>query len=201
MSPPFRDKKNQDSLWAGLASGSLQVVATDHCSFTTEQKRFGLKDFTKIPNGTGGLEDRLPVLWTKGVRTGRLTMNEFVAVTSSNIAKILNIYPRKGAIAVGSDADIVVFDPKKKKTISAKKQMSVIDYNVFEGVKVTGLPRFTLSRGDVVFADDKVQAEDGRGQFVERPPFQAVHQSLSSWKALTTPKPVERRPENMPAGV
>jgi len=201
MSPPFRDKKHQDSLWAGLASGSLQVVSTDHCAFTTEQKRAGVGNFTKIPNGTGGLEDRLPVLWTKGVRTGRLTMNEFVAVTSSNVAKILNIYPRKGAIAVGSDADIVVFDPKKKKTITAKKQMSVIDYNVFEGVEVTGLPRFTLSRGDVVFADDKVQAEDGRGQFVERPPFQAVHQSLSSWKALTTPKPVERRPENMPAGV
>ena len=133
MSPPFRDKKHQDSLWAGLASGSLQVVATDHCAFTTEQKRMGVGNFTKIPNGTGGLEDRLPVLWTKGVRTGRLTMNEFVAVTSSNIAKILNIYPRKGAIAIGSDADIVVFDPEKKKTITAKKQLSVIDYNVFEG--------------------------------------------------------------------
>ena len=104
MSPPFRDKVNQDSLWAGLSSGSLQVVATDHCAFTTEQKRIGVGDFTKIPNGTGGLEDRMPVLWTRGVVTGRLTMNEFVAATSSNIAKILNIYPRKGAIAVGADA-------------------------------------------------------------------------------------------------
>nr|MCU0790670.1 dihydropyrimidinase [Nitratireductor sp.] len=93
MSPPFRNKSHQDSLWAGLAAGSLQVVATDHCAFTTEQKRFGVKDFTKIPNGTGGLEDRLAVLWTKGVETGRLTMNEFVAVTSTNIAQILNIYP------------------------------------------------------------------------------------------------------------
>jgi dihydropyrimidinase len=201
MSPPFRDKKHQDSLWAGLSSGSLQVVATDHCAFTTKQKRMGVGDFTKIPNGTGGLEDRLPVLWTRGVATGRLTMNEFVAVTSTNIAKILNIYPRKGAIAVGSDADIVVFDPKKKKTISAKKQQSAIDYNVFEGVEVTGLPRFTLSRGDVVFADGKVDAEPGRGQFVERPPNPAVSQSLSSWKALTTPKSIERKPENMPAGV
>jgi len=201
MSPPFRDKKNQDSLWAGLASGSLQVVATDHCAFTTEQKRSGLKDFTKIPNGTGGLEDRMPVLWTKGVRTGRLTMNEFVAVTSSNIAKILNIYPKKGAIAIGSDADIVVWDPKKSKTITAKKQQSVIDYNVFEGVEVTGLPRFTLSRGDVVYEDGTMKAEPGRGQFVERPPFQSVQQSLSSWKALTTPQPVKRSAENMPAGV
>ncbi|MBA3520392.1 MAG: amidohydrolase family protein, partial [Rhizobiales bacterium] len=179
----------------------LQVVATDHCSFTSEQKRFGVGDFTRIPNGTGGLEDRMPVLWTKGVRTGRLTMNEFVAATSSNIAKILNIYPKKGAIAVGSDADLVVWDPEAKKTISASRQQSVIDYNVFEGVEVTGLPRYTLSRGEVVFADGAVQAEEGRGRFVERPPGQAVQQSLSSWKALTTPQPIERRRENMPAGV
>jgi dihydropyrimidinase len=201
MSPPFRDKTNQDSLWAGLASGSLQVVATDHCAFTTEQKRMGVGDFRKIPNGTGGLEDRLPMLWTKGVKTGRLTMNEFVAVTSTNIAKILNIYPRKGAIAVGSDADIVVFDPAAKKTISAAKQKSAIDYNVFEGFDVTGLPRFTLSRGEIVYRDGDVTAEDGRGRFVERPPNQAVSQALSSWKALTTPQAVERRAENMPMGV
>ena len=100
MSPPFRNKLHQDSLWAGLQSGSLSVVATDHCAFTTEQKRYGVGDFTKIPNGTGGLEDRLPMLWTNGVRTGRLTMNEFVAVTSTNIAKILNCYPKKGAVMV-----------------------------------------------------------------------------------------------------
>ena len=96
MSPPFRSKQHQDSLWAGLQSGSLQVVATDHCAFTTAQKRSGIGNFAKIPNGTGGLEDRLPVLWTKGVNTGRLTMNEFVAVTSTNIAKILNCYPQEG---------------------------------------------------------------------------------------------------------
>ena len=150
MSPPFRDKSNQDDLWNGLRAGSLQVVATDHCAFTTRQKELGRGDFTKIPNGTGGLEDRMPVLWTYGVGTGRLTMNEFVAVTSTNIARILNMYPRKGAILPGADADIVVWDPKANKTISADKQVSVIDYNVFEGVKVTGLPRFTLSRGEVV---------------------------------------------------
>ena len=119
MSPPFRNKQHQDSLWAGLQSGSLQVVATDHCAFTTAQKRSGIGNFAKIPNGTGGLEDRMPVLWTKGVMTGRLTMNEFVAVTSTNIAKILNMYPQKGAVMVGADADIVVWDPKKKKTIAA----------------------------------------------------------------------------------
>ncbi|MCB1494844.1 MAG: dihydropyrimidinase [Bauldia sp.] len=201
MSPPFRNKQNQDSLWAGLASGSLQVVATDHCAFTSEQKRMGVGDFTKIPNGTGGLEDRMPVLWTKGVGTGRLTMNEFVAVTSSNIAKILNIYPRKGAIAVGSDADMVVWDPKTSKTITAETQFSIIDYNVFEGIEVTGLPRYTLSRGEVVFEDGKVTAEDGRGKFIERPANPPVHEALSSWKALTTPQPVERSEKNMPIGV
>src|SRR5204863_789380 len=125
-------------------------------------------------------EDRMPVLWTRGVATGRLTMNEFVAVTSSNIAKILNIYPRKGAVVAGADADIVVFDPKKKKTITAKTQASAIDYNVFEGVAVTGLPRFTLSRGEVVFSDGKITAEDGRGRFVERPANHPVKQARSS---------------------
>ena len=201
MSPPFRNKQNQDSLWAGLAAGSLQVVATDHCAFTSEQKRMGVGDFTRIPNGTGGLEDRLPVLWTKGVVTGRLTMNEFVAATSSNIAKILNIYPRKGAILVGADADIVVLDPKAGKTITAAKQASAIDYNVFEGFEVTGLPRFTLSRGDVVVTEGKIDAENGRGRFVERKPNPPVNQALSSWKALTTPQAVERSAKNMPVGV
>ena len=145
MSPPFRDKSHQDSLWAGLASGSLQVVATDHAAFTTEQKRMGLKGFPSIPNGTGGLEERLAVLWTKGVETGRLTPNEFVAVTSTNIAKILNVYPRKGAIVEGADADIVVWDPKLSKTVSASTQKSIIDYNVFEGMQVTAQARYTLS--------------------------------------------------------
>ncbi|MEC8154021.1 MAG: dihydropyrimidinase, partial [Pseudomonadota bacterium] len=117
MSPPFRSKDHQDGLWAGLAAGSLQVVATDHAAFSTEQKRMGLKGFPFIPNGTGGLEERLSVLWTKGVDTGRLTPNEFVAVTSTNIAKILNIYPQKGAIVEGADADIVVWDPSITKTV------------------------------------------------------------------------------------
>ncbi len=142
MSPPFRSALHQDSLWAGLAAGSLQVVATDHCAFTTDQKRMGLGDFTQIPNGTGGLEDRLPVLWSRGVNTGRLTMNEFVAVTSTNIAKILNIYPKKGAILEGADADIVVWDPERTKTIRAATQQSAIDYNVFEGFELTGLAAF-----------------------------------------------------------
>ena len=192
MSPPFRDRSHQDSLWAGLASGSLQVVATDHCAFTTEQKRMGLGDFTKIPNGTGGLEDRLSVLWTKGVVTGRLTMNEFVAVTSTNIAKILNVYPKKGAILVGADADLVVFDPKATKTISAKTQKSAIDYNVFEGVEVTGLAVMTFSRGKLAYKEGDVRAEKGDGRFVERPANAPVNKALSTWKELTAPRKVER---------
>jgi len=192
MSPPFRNKMHQDSLWAGLQAGSLQVVATDHCAFTTQQKRFGVGDFTKIPNGTGGLEDRLPVLWTAGVNTGRLTMNEFVAVTSTNIAKILNMYPQKGAIVEGADADIVVWDPKKKKTITSSKQQSVIDYNVFEGFEVTGLPRFVLTRGELAIEESKVHAKPGHGQFVAREPRAAVNRALSTWKEITAPRKVER---------
>ncbi|MFN3642427.1 MAG: dihydropyrimidinase [Gemmobacter sp.] len=192
MSPPFRSKAHQDSLWAGLAAGSLSVVATDHCAFTTEQKRFGLGDFTKIPNGTGGLEDRMPLLWTTGVRTGRITMNEFVAVTSTNVAKIMGMYPRKGAVAVGADADLVVWDPEKSRTITAATQQSAIDYNVFEGHSVTGLPRFTLTRGHVAVHDGEVRTREGHGQFVARAAHQPVNRALSTWKALTAPRPVAR---------
>ena len=193
MSPPFRNKAHQDSLWAGLQAGSLQVVATDHCSFTTEQKRNGVGDFTKIPNGTGGLEDRMPVLWTYGVNTGRLTMNEFVAVTSTNIAKILNMYPKKGAIVEGADADLVVWDPNAKKKISSKKQQSVIDYNVFEGVEVTGLPKYVFTRGEMAVDNGKVKAHPGHGEFVGREPGMAVNKALSTWKELVAPRKVERK--------
>ena len=192
MSPPFRSKLHQDSLWAGLQAGSLQVVATDHCSFTTAQKRTGVGNFTKIPNGTGGLEDRMPVLWTKGVNTGRLTMNEFVAVTSTNIAKILNMYPKKGAIVEGADADIIVWDPKRKKTIAAKTQQSVIDYNVFEGIELTGLPRFVFTRGELAIQEHEVKAHPGHGEFVAREPHAAVNRALSQWKEITAPRKVER---------
>jgi dihydropyrimidinase len=192
MSPPFRNKEHQASLWAGLQAGSLQVVATDHCAFTTAQKRLGRNDFTKIPNGTGGLEDRLPVLWTAGVNTGRLTKEEFVAVTSANIARILNVFPKKGAVAVGSDADLVIFDPTASKTISAKKQISRIDYNVFEGFRCTGLPRATLLGGEITWLDGDLRAEAGGGQYVPRDPFPAVQVADATWRELTAPRPVER---------
>lgn len=192
MSPPFRNKQHQDSLWAGLMGGTLSVVATDHCAFTTEQKRNGRSDFSQIPNGTGGLEDRMPMLWTHGVNTGRLTMNEFVAVTSTNVAKIINCYPKKGAILVGADADLVVWDPEKEKTITAANQQSSIDYNVFEGKHVKGLPRFTLTRGSVAIHDGEVRTKEGHGRFIKREPNATVNRALSQWKELTAPRPVER---------
>ena len=200
MSPPFRSKDHQDGLWAGLAAGSLQVVATDHAAFSTEQKRMGLKGFPFIPTAPGP-EERLSVLWTKGVDVlGRLTPNEFVAVTSTNIAKILNIYPQKGAIVEGVDADIVVWDPSITKTVSATTQKSIIDYNVFEGFEVSAQARFTLSRGDVVWAHGKnSQPWLGRGRFVPRKSQAAVNTALTKWKELNTPRKIERDPLNIPS--
>ena len=134
----------------------------------------------------------MPMLWTRGVATGRLTPNEFVAVTSTNIAKILNCYPRKGAILAGSDADLVVWDPEKQKTIRADSQQSAIDYNVFEGHTVKGLPRFTLTRGHVAVHDGDIHTREGHGKFVERAPNGTVNRALSQWKELTAPRPIER---------
>ena len=202
MSPPFRNKEHQAGLWAGLQAGSLQVVATDHAAFTTEQKRMGVDNFMTIPNGTGGLEERLAVLWTEGVETGRLTMNEFVAATSTNIARILNVYPKKGAITEGADADITVWDPSIHKTISANTQKSVLDYNVFEGWEVKAQARYTISRGEVIWAwGQNSQPQPGRGRFVPRPPFPSAHRALSKWKALNSPRKVQRDPLNIPAGI
>ena len=202
MSPPFRSREHQDGLWNGLAAGSLQVVATDHAAFTTEQKRMGRDNFTTIPNGTGGLEERMAVLWTEGVEKGRLTPNEFVAATSSNIAKILNIYPKKGALVPGADADIVVWDPKIGKTITATTQKSVLDYNVFEGFKVSAQARYTLSRGEVIWAwGQNSQPQPGRGRFIPRPPFPSAHAAVSKWKELNSPRKIERDPLNIPAGI
>jgi dihydropyrimidinase len=171
MSPPFRDKKNQDDLWNGLRAGSLQVVATDHCAFTTKQKEFGRDDFTKIPNGTGGLEDRMPVLWTYGVGAGRLTPNEFVAATSTNIARILNLYPRKGAILPGADADLVVWDPKRRHRISAATHHQNVDFNIFEGIEVEGANTATIARGKIVYRDGELTATRGAGRYIDRPPY------------------------------
>ena len=142
------------------------------------------------------------MLWTYGVDTGRLTPEEFVAATSSNIAKILNIYPLKGGINVGGDADIVVWDPKQSRTITTATAKSILDYNVFEGKEVSASPRFTLSRGDVVWAyGQNSQPQPGRGKFVKRSPYASASTALSKWKSLTTPRKIERDPLNIPSGV
>ncbi len=154
--------------------------------------RIGKDDFRLIPNGTGGLEDRMPVLWTAGVNTGRLTPNEFVAVTSANAARILNMYPQKGVIMPGADADIVIWDPAATKTISAKTQVSRIEYNVFEGYRLTGLPARVYLRGKLAAENGEVRAERGQGRFVPRPPLPPYAAALRRWKERTAPQAVAR---------
>jgi dihydropyrimidinase len=192
MSPPFRPKHHQSALWAGLASGSLQTTATDHCCFCAPQKAAGRNNFALIPNGTGGIEDRLSVLWHHGVGAGRLTANEFVALTSTNAARIFNIYPRKGAIAVGSDADLVVWDAQATRTISAKTHHMNIDFNVFESMEVKGLARHTISQGKLVWTNGDLRTVRGVGRYIDRPCFSPAVQAISLRKALTKPKGVER---------
>jgi dihydropyrimidinase len=175
MSPPFRSKHHQAALWHGLQGGNLHTTATDHCTFCAEQKAAGKDDFTKIPNGCGGVEDRMSVVWDAGVGSGMLTPSEFVKVTSTNAAQIFNMYPRKGLVAAGADADIVVWDPEGTRTISAKTQFAKGDFNVFEGRTVKGIPTYTLSRGKVVFERGQLKAVVGAGRHVDRPAFAKVH--------------------------
>jgi dihydropyrimidinase len=192
MSPPFRPKEHQEALWKGLKAGMLQTTATDHCCFCTEQKEMGKDDFRKIPNGTGGVEDRMSVLWHHGVRTGRLTPSEFVRVTSTAAAQIFNIYPRKGAVAVGADADLVVWDPKGTRTISAKTHHQKIDFNVYEGMEVTGLAKTTLSQGKVVWDEGELRATRGAGRYIDRPCFAPYHDAVKMQADYGRPTPVKR---------
>jgi dihydropyrimidinase len=192
MSPPFRSKEHQDALWRGLKAGMLQTTATDHCCFCTEQKQMGQDDFRKIPNGTNGVEDRMAVLWHHGVNTGRLTPSEFVRVTSTAAAQIFNIYPRKGAVAVGSDADLVVWDPQGTRTISAKTHHQNIDFNVYEGMTVKGIPAVTLSAGKVVWKDGELNTEKGAGRHVDRPCFAPYFDAAAKERELAEPTPVKR---------
>jgi dihydropyrimidinase len=192
MSPPFREKRHQEALWRSLQAGNLQTTATDHCTFCAPQKAAGRDDFRKIPNGCGGIEERMMVVWDAGVNTGRLTSSEFVAVTSANAAKIFNIYPRKGVIAPGSDADIVLWDPEATRTLSAKTQRSRVDYNVFEGRAVTGVPTHTVSQGKLVYARGDLRAERGAGRYVKRPAFAPVFAALGCKARLAKPTAVMR---------
>ncbi|MBT7154438.1 MAG: dihydropyrimidinase [Deltaproteobacteria bacterium] len=193
MSPPFRPKGHQEKLWQGLQSGNLQTTATDHCCFCADQKAAGKDDFSLIPNGTAGVEDRMAILWDSGVNTGRLTMNEFVAVTSANAARIFNIYPQKGTIQVGADADIVVWDPEGTRTISAKTHHQNVDFNIFEGRTVQGIPTYTLSRGQVVWDNGELQAIEGAGRYVNRPPFNQAYAAVKKAAVLNEPKAVNRK--------
>jgi dihydropyrimidinase len=192
MSPPFRAPKHQDALWQGLQSGNLQTTATDHCCFCNEQKAVGKDDFTLIPNGTAGIEDRMAVLWDAGVNSGRLTINEFVAATSTNAAQIFNIYPRKGSVSVGADADIVVWDPQGSRTISAKTHHHNIDFNIFEGRSVKGVPSHTLSRGELVWVDGDLRAVMGAGKYVKRPAFSQAFNATKTFADAHKATPVKR---------
>ena len=192
MSPPFRPKGHQEALWRGLQSGNLQTTATDHCCFCAPQKAAGIDDFSLIPNGTGGVEDRMSVMWDQGVGTGRLTENEFVAATSTNAAKIFNIYPRKGSVNVGADADLVVWDPEGSRTISAKTHHQNVDFNIFEGMTVKGINTHTLSQGRVVYADGQIDMEKGSGRYIDRPAFAPFYAAMERRSELMTPTAVER---------
>src|SRR6266496_4259945 len=170
--PPPRPKENQDVLWNAVRTDVLSVVSTDHCAFLWDgQKTMGRDDFSKIPNGGPGLENRLHMLHEFGVRSGRITLNRMVELLCTNPAKLFGLYPRKGTIAVGSDADIVVFDPKKRHTISAATHHSKSDYNLFEGTEVTGAVELVLLRGQVLVDGDELVAKPGVGQFVHRARF------------------------------
>ncbi|XP_043465316.1 dihydropyrimidinase isoform X3 [Leptopilina heterotoma] len=172
LSPPLRpDANTPQALITKLATDGLQVTGSDHCTFTSEQKALGKDDFTKIPNGVNGVEDRMSVVWEKGVHAGIMDPMRFVSVTSTNAAKIFNLYPRKGAIAIGSDADIVVWDPSRKRTISAQTHVQAVDFNIFEGMEINGVPEFVIVNGRICVDDCNLKAVHGYGKFIETPVY------------------------------
>jgi len=168
MSPPLRAKKNQAVLWNGVATGVIDTVGTDHCPFDTAQKLLGNDSFANIPNGIPGIEDRVNLLYTFGVKRGRLDMDRFVDAASTRAAKLFGLFPRKGTIAVGSDADLVVYDPEYRGMISAQSQHVNNDYNAFEGMQIEGRPSVVTVRGKVQVRDGKFIGERGRGRFLKR---------------------------------
>jgi len=176
FTPPLREKWHQEKLWNGLKCDHLQVVSTDHCPFCfKEQKELGRDDFTKIPNGGPGVEHRMSLIYSGGVASGRFGANRFVELVATTPAKLFGLYPRKGTIAVGSDADLVIFDPHRKHTISAKTHHMRVDYSMFEGIQVTGMPDVVLSRGKVVVEGDKFLGRAGQGEFLRRATYAQVN--------------------------
>ncbi|WP_462252237.1 dihydropyrimidinase [Ferruginibacter sp.] len=168
MSPPLREKKDQQTLWAGINQGLVQVVATDHCPFKWEQKLMGKDDFSKIPNGHPAIENRMELLFSEGVAKNKITLNKYVEVVCTNPAKIFGMFPRKGTIAVGSDADLVIFDPKEKHTLSAATHHMNVDYSGYEGWEVTGKVKTVLLRGQVAIENNECKIEKGFGKFIKR---------------------------------
>jgi dihydropyrimidinase len=169
MSPPLRSAGHRKALWEGLRSGALQTVATDHCPFNLKgQKDLGLADFTRIPNGIAGIEDRLTLLFTYGVLERRISLRQFVSLTATAPAKIFGLYPRKGTIAVGSDADLVIWDPKAEGVISAQTHKQRCDTNVYEGFRIQGRPQIVIQRGRLAYENGRVMLERGAGEFLPR---------------------------------
>lgn len=168
MSPPLREKKDQATLWAGLNQGLVQVVGTDHCPFEWKKKLMGKEDFSKIPNGHPAIEHRMELLYSEGVDKGKISLNKYVEVTSTNAAKIFGMFPQKGTIGIGSDADIIIFDPKKKHTISSKTHHMNVDYSGYEGWKLTGKVETVLLRGKVAIDNGKQKVNKGYGKFIKR---------------------------------
>jgi dihydropyrimidinase len=169
MSPPLRPRETQDRLWRGLAFNDLQAISTDHCPFCMkEQKTLGVNDFSKIPNGAPGIETRMSLVYDGGVRSGRISLNRFVELTATSPAKIFGLFPRKGTIAPGSDADIVIFDPEKKVRLSARTLHMKVDYNPYEGREVTGATETVISRGRVIVEGGRFTSRAGSGSFLRR---------------------------------
>ncbi|MEP7128061.1 MAG: dihydropyrimidinase [Chitinophagales bacterium] len=168
MSPPLREKKDQAALWSAINQGTVQVVATDHCPFKWEQKRMGEKDFSKIPNGHPAIEHRMELLFSEGVNKGKISLNRFVEVTSTNAAKIFGMFPKKGSIGIGSDADLIIFDPEEKHVLSAKSHHMNVDYSAYEGWELKGKVKTTVLRGKIAVESGEVKIKKGYGEFVKR---------------------------------
>ncbi|SNC77722.1 dihydropyrimidinase [Hymenobacter gelipurpurascens] len=168
MSPPLREKKDQETLWAGINQGLVQVVGTDHCPFMWEQKQLGRHDFSKIPNGHPAIEHRMELLFSEGVSKGRISLQKFVEVTATNAAKIFGMFPRKGTISIGADADLVILDPNRKHSISADTHHMNVDYSAYEGWELTGKIETVLLRGQVAVHDGQALVGKGYGQFIKR---------------------------------
>lgn len=179
LTPPLRERADQEALWNGLRNGDLQVVSTDHCPFLFEtQKRAGLNDFTRIPNGGPGIENRLQLLYHFGVNLGKLSLGRWVELVAENPAKLFGLYPKKGVLQVGSDADVVIWDPKRAHTISASSHHMRVDYSMYEGVTVQGNAETVISRGEIIVNNDAWSGKPGRGRYFKRTPF------ASAWSTL-----------------